>query len=439
MMCRFSTIILFCLFSHSLFAQISVVNVDSVRTGNPSGSGSVAIYGKTFVKNPVPGTKADSILVIGKTGEMRYVKRSELLSGLGPVSDPLKENVSNKQNSLAPDVTNSRYPTVTAINSALENKARLVGGKVDTAQLPVVNLSPTQFETLPDGTIGIKLSYLQSLGLGGGGSGNYTPSAPTMGVVDDVSKTFDWTNSSGFESLNDYEYTLDAGATQAIVVAKPINVNGARAVGQVGVRVRPYPGRNASVWLYNSSAFNGSGSGGPASVVPDKFLGGTFTQTSGQIISTAEARAVVANSADPGPHSTRAVTSIEVGWDASWVGKNLVFGLSSQDYGEGYAGIDFASYVQPNMSAMSRIAKSSDGGADINMYTLPQSATTKLKIEATAGAVYWNINFYSSTDNGSTWTLRRSATSAVSKNILLYGSINALESGMTVKGIRVTP
>ncbi|WP_316736290.1 fibronectin type III domain-containing protein [Pedobacter aquatilis] len=49
----------------------------------------------------------------------------------------------------------------------LATKADLVSGTVPINQLPEATLSPLQFETLPDGTIGIKLSYLQSLGLGG--------------------------------------------------------------------------------------------------------------------------------------------------------------------------------------------------------------------------------------------------------------------------------
>jgi hypothetical protein len=39
-----------------------------------------------------------------------------------------KENVSNKQNSLAPDVTNTKYPTVTAVNTGLATKLNLTGG-----------------------------------------------------------------------------------------------------------------------------------------------------------------------------------------------------------------------------------------------------------------------------------------------------------------------
>ena len=39
-----------------------------------------------------------------------------------------KENISNKQNSLAADVTNTKYPTVTAVNAGLATKLSLTGG-----------------------------------------------------------------------------------------------------------------------------------------------------------------------------------------------------------------------------------------------------------------------------------------------------------------------
>jgi hypothetical protein len=44
-----------------------------------------------------------------------------------------KENVSNKQNSLAPDVTNTKYPTVTAVNTGLALKLNLTGGTMSGA------------------------------------------------------------------------------------------------------------------------------------------------------------------------------------------------------------------------------------------------------------------------------------------------------------------
>lgn len=219
-------------------------------------------------------------------------------------------------------------------------------------------LSSDQFETLTDKTIGIKTSYLQSLGLGGGGTGqiklatpaptatvisttqinlncpvvpnangytweratnssftdavvisagsspnynntglaqnttyyyrvkatttnsaytdsNYagtlattnssgatTPSAPTLFIVNDVANTGDWTANSTYPTLADYEYTLDGGVTFSQVTAKPFTVGDiAKAVGQVGVRVKAASGRNPSAWLFNVTAYTSTGGG----------------------------------------------------------------------------------------------------------------------------------------------------------------------------------
>lgn len=61
----------------------------------------------------------------------------------------------------------------------LSAKADLVSGKVPVTQLPDATLNSLQFETLPDGSIGIRTSYLQSLGLGGTGNTIPTLTAPT--------------------------------------------------------------------------------------------------------------------------------------------------------------------------------------------------------------------------------------------------------------------
>ena len=44
-----------------------------------------------------------------------------------------KEDVANKQNSLATDVTNTKYPTVTAVNAGLATKLSLTGGTMSGA------------------------------------------------------------------------------------------------------------------------------------------------------------------------------------------------------------------------------------------------------------------------------------------------------------------
>lgn len=87
-------------------------------------------------------------------------------------------------------------------------------------------------------------------------SGNVTPAAPTLGVVNNTNKTFNWTNNSAYPLLSDYEYTLNAGTNVAAVTAKPISVGNVNlGVGQVGVRVKAATGRDASPWLFNLEAF----------------------------------------------------------------------------------------------------------------------------------------------------------------------------------------
>jgi hypothetical protein len=235
--------------------------------------------------------------------------------------------------------------------TALVSKADKINGVVPLSQLPEAVLNINQFEVLSDGTIGIRTSYLQSLGLttGGGGTnptnptnpgdtnttpsapilsaddvanilvashalgdseivvstnnssyvpytpiivgdiaraagywkfkikaatgrnessvvnspaftvaqaGNVNAAAPTNGVVSDSQNTFGFTLVSGIALSGNYEYTLNGGTTVANVTVNPINVgNLAYAIGQVGVRVKAATGRNASAWLFNTSAF----------------------------------------------------------------------------------------------------------------------------------------------------------------------------------------
>lgn len=90
--------------------------------------------------------------------------------------------------------------------------------------------------------------------------GTQTPAAPTAGVVDDEADTFNWTNNPLFPDLSDYEFTVNAGSSYAVVTAKPIVVGDVdEAVGQVGVRVKAAGGNNPSATLYNATEFTTSG------------------------------------------------------------------------------------------------------------------------------------------------------------------------------------
>lgn len=83
------------------------------------------------------------------------------------------------------------------------------------------------------------------------------PNAPTNGVVDDVSNTFNWDNVTGNNVVTDYQKTDDGGITASIATTKPIVIGDvARSAGQVGIRLKAVAGvRQASPWLFNTSAF----------------------------------------------------------------------------------------------------------------------------------------------------------------------------------------
>ncbi|MBC6110681.1 hypothetical protein ACFOG5_17185 [Pedobacter fastidiosus] len=82
--------LLFSFLAYSLFAQIAVVNPDSVRLGNPAGNGSLSLAGKAYLKNVSEGTSSDSVLVRGADGVIKYVKRSTFAVAGIPLPNGLK-------------------------------------------------------------------------------------------------------------------------------------------------------------------------------------------------------------------------------------------------------------------------------------------------------------------------------------------------------------
>lgn len=72
--------------------------------------------------------------------------------------------------------------------SSLATKADLIAGVIPLNQLPNAILSTNQFELLGDGSIGIKTSYLLSLGLGGTG-GTVTPTLSTPSLTATAAST----------------------------------------------------------------------------------------------------------------------------------------------------------------------------------------------------------------------------------------------------------
>ncbi|WP_256758770.1 polysaccharide lyase family protein [Cohnella sp. WQ 127256] len=65
------------------------------------------------------------------------------------------------------------------------------------------------------------------------------PAAPTAPVVNNTNHTFGWTNTSGYENADKYEYSLNNGATWQQATTNPQSVgNVFRAAGEVQIRVR---------------------------------------------------------------------------------------------------------------------------------------------------------------------------------------------------------
>ena len=82
--------------------------------------------------------------------------------------------------------------------------------------------------------------------------------APTEGVVNDRFNTFAWANTPGFDSTNDYEYSVDGGKTWLDVTNNPQPVgNVGYAAGHVQVRVKANAdlGREAGLALSSDEPF----------------------------------------------------------------------------------------------------------------------------------------------------------------------------------------
>lgn len=117
------------------------------------------------------------------------------------------------------------------------------------------------------------------------------PDAPTSGVTNDTTNTFDWTNNPDFTALSDYEYTLNGGTSYTTVTAKPIVVGDVtKAAGQVGVRVKAVGGEHVSETLFDTVGFNaGVAPSAPTTPVTDDALD-TFgwTDAGGKTFADAE-------------------------------------------------------------------------------------------------------------------------------------------------------
>ncbi len=64
------------------------------------------------------------------------------------------------------------------------------------------------------------------------------PATPTDGVVDDINNTFAWTYTTGYEDINNYEFSTDAGNDWATCTENPLSIgNISLSIGDVMVRI----------------------------------------------------------------------------------------------------------------------------------------------------------------------------------------------------------
>lgn len=126
----------------------------------------------------------------------------------------LNANATELNSTTAASTNASSLTTGTLPDARLSaNIPKKVDGLILTSDLPNALLSPDQFEMLPNGTIGIKTSYLESLGLGR----LPTPTAPTV--------TVSGRNVSAIHPSypNQLEYSINNAAFVNYVDAMPIN------------------------------------------------------------------------------------------------------------------------------------------------------------------------------------------------------------------------
>jgi hypothetical protein len=122
-----------------------------------------------------------------------------------------KEDISNKQNSLATDGTNTKYPTVTAVNTGLATKLNLTGGTMS-------------------GPIAMGTSKITGLG-----TPTANQDAATKLYVDTTSASAAASAAATAET-NANEYTLNAVAAKQNLFDYSLSVSGVTAVTMDGVQ-----------------------------------------------------------------------------------------------------------------------------------------------------------------------------------------------------------
>lgn len=173
----------------------------------------------------------------------------------------------------------------------------------------------------------------------------------------------------------------------------------------------------------------------PETVVAPNFRtsDGDFTSSgAGQLTTTtSNVRAVVNSIADGDNPSTLPVTSIEASWHSSWLDVNPDLGLAIENTGVNRN--DMEAWLQYENSGVNYGAPS-----QVSLgYNLPQSTTSKLKVEAVDDGGFWRFNFLSSTDSGSTFFSRASVLSTIASTTPLYGNIFQDASGVQYNNVKV--
>lgn len=83
------------------------------------------------------------------------------------------------------------------------------------------------------------------------------PTVPSNPIINDVVNTFDWTNNTDFPNIQDYEYTLNQGASWTTCAAKPVNVGNLNiAVGDAQIRIKATSSSFKSEALKSNTAFS---------------------------------------------------------------------------------------------------------------------------------------------------------------------------------------
>lgn len=244
-----------------------------------------------------------------------------------------------------------------------------------------------------------------------------TPTAPTAGTVNDTEDTFDWTNTSGFVNVSDYEITVNGGTSWSQATEKPMYVgNVAKAIGSVGVRVRGVVGvNNPSAGLFNNVAFTVPM---PASLPITAwgasegltFSGGNNVTSVGQGGTATHGWAV---SPVKLPAGTTGFVMFDLIKPNELIG--VVIGLSAGTQFETDGTMDYRMYMTPD----NKLLGGKKGVYNVSPAAFAQTTQSKGRIRADGV----NIIVEYTTNGGTTWTtLHTSAQPLVEMNVKLYAN-----------------